>query len=73
MKKSISDLLTLSQCEIATNCVVSRFTFRALAVRGEIEARKVEGKWCIPIQAVARLVASGYRPRRGRPHKVVVA
>ena len=63
----MSDLLTLTQAEIATNCAVSRFTFRQLAVSQKIEARKVDGKWRIPIRAVAELVASGYQARRGRP------
>jgi hypothetical protein len=63
----MSDLLTLTQAEIATNCVVSRFTFRQLAVSRKIDARKIDGKWRIPIRAVAELVARGYKPRRGRP------
>jgi predicted DNA-binding protein (UPF0251 family) len=65
----MSDLLTLTQAEIASNCTISRFTFRELAATKKIAAKKVNGKWCIPIQAVAELVASGYQPRRGRPRK----
>jgi hypothetical protein len=63
----MSELLTLTQAEIATNCVVSRFTFRQLAVSKKIDAQKIDGKWRIPIRVVAELVATGYQPRRGRP------
>jgi hypothetical protein len=65
-----SDLLTLTEAEIATNCQVSRFTFRQLAVSKKIAASKVDGKWRIPVHAVAELMANGYRPQRGRPRKV---
>jgi hypothetical protein len=70
MKEATNDLLTLTQAEIATNCVVSRFTFRQLAVSKKIAASKVDGKWRIPVHAVAELMVNGYRPQRGRPRKV---
>lgn len=73
MKQDTNELLTLTQAEIATNCVVSRFTFRELAARKKIEARKIDGKWRIPIRVVAELMVKGYRPHRGRPRKAVAA
>ena len=71
MKRINNELLTLTEAEIATNCSVSRLTFRELAARKKIEARKVNGKWRIPVRVVAELMVNGYRPTRGRPRKAV--
>jgi hypothetical protein len=63
-------LLTLVEAEAATG--ISRYSWYKMAVVTNVVRweRGSMNRIVIPITEVARITASGYRPRRGRPRKV---
>ena len=73
MSDSQEQLLTLQEAELATG--ISRFTwYKMLQIRGQVKgAGRVKGKLVIPISEVARIVAAGQPPTRGRGRRRKVA
>jgi hypothetical protein len=63
----MSDMLTLSECALATG--ISARVWRAMARAGQVahERAKPLDQILIPIEEVAYVVVSGYKPARGKP------
>lgn len=63
----MADLLTLTQCEIASG--ISRFTwYKMIHLRGQVKAQKIGNQLFVTADEVARILKLGDYPRpRGRP------
>jgi hypothetical protein len=69
----MSDLLTLRECELASG--IAARIWRKLVREGHVPSKRKGplGQILVPVREVARVVASGYRPTRGKRRALVQA